>query len=186
MVNVAPDRLAPSNSSLLADLLAKALAIQFGHTRAVAVVGIAPYLPEDLLAKAWAAMRRLGKDWHRREAVVSLAPYLPHPLLLEGLAVAQEMEEEDERTMALAALIPVLSEPWRSQVLDEALLAEGVAAAKSWRKRGRSRTLCALAPYQPEALMAEALTAARGASESWAIAEAMAGLAPYLSESLLP
>jgi hypothetical protein len=167
---------------VLPEALAIARAIGYEYHRAWALAKLAPYLPE-VLPEALAAAKAVELH-HRARELTSLAPYLPKSLLPEALEIAREIRNESDRVRALTGLVPHLP-----QVLPEAL---DVARAIG-DKYNRAIVLMGLVPYVPqvlpEALELGRATWDRGSHEEekeCAMALALAGLAPYLPESLLP
>jgi hypothetical protein len=133
----------------------------------------------------------------------------------EALKAAQAIEDKDERADVLAALAPLLSAPMRAHAMAQALasslmvslswagerlaintphipetgnvqiLANALAAARSEYYSPRVEVLAALAPYLPDALLAEALAFAETVRDKNARAKAFAILAPHLSKVLM-
>jgi NTP pyrophosphatase (non-canonical NTP hydrolase) len=161
-------------------LLTEALEITRGigeeYSRAKALTGLAPHLPE-ILPEALATAREIRNEYYRAKALTGLAPHLPE-ILPEALATAREIGHESNRARALTVLAPYL---------PESLLPEALAIA---REIGdgyeRAKALTGLAPYLPESLLPEALAIAREIGDGYERAKALTGLAPYLPESLLP
>ncbi|WP_253257685.1 NB-ARC domain-containing protein, partial [Microcystis aeruginosa] len=141
----------------------------------LALIGLAPYLPESLLPEALEIARAIKDEYHRAEALTRLAPHLPESLLSEALEIARGIGSESSRAWALTGLAPYLPE----SLLPEALeIARGIG-----NEYYRAEALTGLAPYLPEVLP-EALEIARGIGDEYNRAEALIGLAPHLPEVL--
>ncbi|CCI04006.1 NB-ARC domain-containing protein [Microcystis aeruginosa] len=167
-----------------------------------ALTRLAPHLPESLLPEALKLAREIGNERFRAEVLTRLAPHLPESLLPEALKLAREIGNERFRAEALTGLASYLPE-----VLPEALeFARGVGlefATEVGDERFRAKALTRLAPHLPEVLP-EALEFVRAIGKFYVYshykvdesyfpgvggsicAEALTGLAPYLSGSLLP
>ena len=61
--------------------LADAQAIEDESGRAETLIGLARYLPKELLEEALATARAIEDEWNRAEVLIGLAPYLPMELL---------------------------------------------------------------------------------------------------------
>jgi hypothetical protein len=74
-----------------------------GHTRALSLVALAPFLPEDHLPGAVDAIADLhtGHD----EAIAALAPHLPDHLRRQAIVVVGNLENSLQRAGALAELV---------------------------------------------------------------------------------
>jgi serine/threonine protein kinase len=79
--------------------------------RGVAVKGLTPRLPEDLLQEALATAREVEEDWPRDLAFTALAPELAGLGHLQyALDIAQEIEDEHQRDKALVNMVRQLAE----------------------------------------------------------------------------
>jgi hypothetical protein len=96
-----------------------------GGDRARALVGLAPYLPSDLLAQALEAATAINNSYPRAEALTGLVPYLPAdqrgPVLARALDAATAVDRPEDRAKALAGLVPLLPADRRGPVLAQAL-----------------------------------------------------------------
>ncbi len=131
-----------------------------------------PSLPEELLARALAAVRTFGDVGWRSHLLVKLAPRLPEALLLEVLSAVRAPGEDIHRALVLSALAPRL---------PESLLAEALAGAAALND-GESRSLAleALASRLPASLLTKALDLARTITEGRHRAGALEALVPHL------
>jgi hypothetical protein len=158
--------------------LEAACAIGYEVDQAVALVALAPVLPETLLPQALQAARAMCHEQARSAALAALAPVLPETLLPQALEAARAIGDVRARSAALAALAPVLPGALLPQVLEATH-----AIGDEW---SQSAVLAALAPVLPGALLPQALDAARAVGYEWARSGALAALAPVLPEAHLP
>lgn len=168
------------------------------------------HLPEELLREALTTARRIGDEGIRAQALTRLAQRLEKPIIYEALTAAREIEWDYYREYVLGGLASRLAElscpeealavvkqeikreSIKAEVLkrlalhlSEPSLQEALAAAREIRdpsKRGCA--LAGLAPYLPELLLHEVVTATYQIEES-SQTRVLAELAPYLPESLL-
>jgi alkylhydroperoxidase/carboxymuconolactone decarboxylase family protein YurZ len=190
------------SGSLMAGALDAARAILEEASRAQALTGLAPHVGEDqcraVLTEALAAataIRRgstalISRVTQRAGALAALAPYLSGSLMTEALDAARAIGDEDSRAQALTGLAPHVGQDQCRAVLTEALAA-ATAISRSTRSLARDGTperaerLAALAPYLPEDLLEQALTAAIGISHEDSRADALVGLVPHLPEDMI-
>ena len=158
---------------------------------------LGPHLPES-------SLRTALTNTLKRRTLAALAPYLPESLLVVALDASRRLVDADERTAALIALVPHLSGKLQEEAIVEALkAAPGMSYQGKWKG-----VLSALAPHLSEPLMRQALAVARAIKRTslqtgvtfdrivpWDFepsegelderADALAALAPYLTEPLL-
>jgi hypothetical protein len=143
---------------------------------------LVPYLPEeermDTLLRALAAVESLEWEHSRVQALCNMVPYLPQAVL----AAAERLKDKREQADVLIDLIPYLQESDRADAIKRVL-----AAVKSMEDNPRSfgeweaSMLAALAPYQPEVVLATA----EGFKHEHHRVRALVNLAPYMPESVL-
>ncbi len=204
---------AAQGEGLLRDALALAQALPDEEHRAKALAGLAPHLPIELLYEALATARDIGQPAWRTMALVGLAPSVPadkqNNLLVEALQTARSVWQPSVRVEALGTLAPYLSEAllldaleiarfipnddWRAQAvvglapyLPKTLLREALTMWESWSGYWRARVLVELANRLGElGDVYKALDIAQTIRNEHERAAAMAGLAPYLPDSML-
>jgi len=169
----------PARVRMLQAALAEARSIGDVRLQAQTLVGLAPGLPDPLLAEALSVVRASGPGPWLTEAVSALGPHLPAPLLREALDVVSGIGDwaAQARTLADLGRYGALRVPLRREAM--------IAVNNITDERARAEELSVLAPRLPESLLAEALATARTMSDEAARAEALAGLAPHLPASLL-
>ncbi|NEO22876.1 MAG: hypothetical protein F6K53_04310 [Moorea sp. SIO4A1] len=158
--------------TLLSEALKIARAITDKSSKARALSGLAPYLPE-ILPEALEVARAITNDRDRAYALIRLAPQLPE-ILSEALEAARAITNDRDRADALIRLAPQLPE-----ILPEAL----EAARAITNDRDRAYALSELAPQLPE-ILPEALDAARTITNDRDRGYALSELAPQLPEIL--
>ena len=112
------DKLLPSSSEVLKDALDAAQKIEDKYERSLALVAIAPNLPETerpkVLKDALDAAQKIEDDSYRSLALATIAPNLPQTerpkVLKDALDAAQKIEDDYERFPALEAIAANLSE----------------------------------------------------------------------------
>ncbi len=149
-----------------------------------ALADVASHLSEPLLQEALAAARAFVDKETRAWALSNLVPLLPQPLqgmvLQEALAAARAIADKDIQAWALARLAPYLSEP----LLRETLTAARAIEAES--ERIQAQALAMLVPRLGElGYGEEALAVVQEIYYTKYRTQALARLAPHLSESLL-
>ncbi|MFV2126630.1 hypothetical protein ACFHWS_19140 [Micromonospora sp. LOL_013] len=91
------------------------------YSRAVALGGLAPHLPEDarqpVLDQALAATNQIKDGWDRVVALEYVAPSLPDHQLPEAVRLAESIVEAGPRGVALASLLPYLPRDQRRSAL---------------------------------------------------------------------
>jgi NB-ARC domain/APAF-1 helical domain len=109
----------PENENLLSEVLEVARDIGELY-RAIALGGLAPYLPKNLLSEALEVARGIESELDRAIALSWLAPHLPENLLSEALEVIRGIQVESSRADALGWLAPHLPENLLSEALEVA------------------------------------------------------------------
>jgi hypothetical protein len=139
-------------------ILEKALTISIMITRrtmrARVLVGLAPYLTQDLQGEALAAVHGLPGERERADLLAELAPHLPPNMLVASLAVAHTMREQDARVHALSVLAHHVPESAQTQTVLDAL----AAASNLPHQFERVRALISLMDILPDHLREQALT----------------------------
>ncbi len=103
------------------------------RTRAEALSGLAPHLPEPLKVETLQAARTIQGEEARAKALSGLAPHLPETLKGEALQAARVIRDEEARANALSGLAPHLPEAFKGEALGEALqAAKEVGIIESW------------------------------------------------------
>jgi NB-ARC domain/APAF-1 helical domain len=141
--------------NLLFQVLEITLAMKPGQPQANALIGLAPYLPENLpqiLAQTLEAVHAIPDEFFRSQALAALAEYLPDTLLSQALEIADDIKWERYRAETLSALAPKIPVNLLPKVL--------AAARRLWDGRERVKALSALAYYEPK-ILPEALQIAR-------------------------
>jgi len=158
-------------------------AIEDAEGRAVGLTELVTHLPEPerrgVLVYAMDAARRLESRWTRAHLLAELAKSLPptqrDEVLSEALETALGIEVGSERDRAIAWLAPLLPEP----LVREAL-------SSNWIVEHGSFALSCLAQRLGElGFSDEGLAAVKEIEDDAVRAEAIAGLAPHLSEALV-
>jgi len=186
--------LAPSlaqHPNLVMQALDAACSIGDGGKRSQALAALAPLLTEqpNLLAQTLDTAGSLSSSADCSRVLVALAPSLAgHPaLLFQAAAIARNIRDDDDRSRALIAMASYVPADLRLEVLTQAL-----EAARNIRNdygsygSSCSEALVTLAPSLVEYpdLLSQALEAARNINGESSRSEALAALAPYLSEDL--
>jgi hypothetical protein len=123
---LAAQTLAGLGAHLPADLLPRALsaALAFGHHSLEAVIGLAPYLPVDLLQDAFAAYATAHDPHTRAQALSTLATHLPaehRATVLEDTLEATSLASRHLVVGLLPAVLSVATDPDTAAVAASAL-----------------------------------------------------------------
>lgn len=193
--------------------LERARAITVEGDRAMALLGLAPYLtgeaddqpgeslPAQVVAEVIEFASRLAGQQTQWFSIYDPSPVLGpliRPLARAGyvadaLSLARQVQGSYYRVQALAALLPYLPPEQRQPALDEAL----AGAQEAWNDSVPPDLLAGLAPYLPEeqrlAVVNKVLTKPPdfGDDARWPgynedlVVQILTALAPYLSPSLL-
>jgi hypothetical protein len=139
------------------EAMSAARAIGDGDRRADALVGLAPFLPEELLMDALEEMKAIGDERVKEWALTRLATHFPPTgrLLEEALEAARSIGDGEIKARALTRLAPYLPEGLKTQVVQEAMSIARQLPVLGWRKSPRSAALVSLAPHVPEGLKAQ-------------------------------
>ena len=151
-----------------AGVLAEALPGRHGRPRRVG--------PRPCLGRPRPALA--GTRARRRFPPCPLTPSCP-PLLAEALVAAKALQGDVAPRPCLGCLCPHLAEAERDSVFTQALR----TAMAGELDAARALDLSVLAPYLPEALLADALRAAMAIGDHGARARALGVLAPHLPET---
>jgi hypothetical protein len=166
--------------------------------RAKGIALLAPYLPEELLPEAFTVARTIGDGEpydaaYRTEALVALAPRLSDELQAELIAEVQKWNIFffSYRSEVLVALIPHLSAHLYSTMLAEArsIIQKVYASEKMahiYPEDQVPRVLVALFPHLPRELMPDVLATIEDIEAERSRGYALARIAPYLPEGLVP
>jgi hypothetical protein len=127
-------------------------------TKAEALAGLAPHLPEPdrhtALSDALTAIRTID-PYHQAQALAGLAPHLSPNQLATALDLARTLGFSDARARALAGLVASLPESERPEVVAEVL-----ATPPDYSQYMRADALADLVPPSPPALLPRILAAA--------------------------
>lgn len=163
--------------------LEAAWGIQKPEDRALAMVQLAPYLPQIMLKDVMATVRRLHQPDQKAKALAMIHRYLPaeeHPYVLhEILSIAQSARWRGEATPS--QIVPLLDDPQVGSIVFRA-----IQMLESPDERAAALT--DIAPFLDEPLRSEALWSALAAARMiWGPyrANALVRLAPLLSEPML-
>ena len=144
--------------------------------KASAITGIAPYLKEEQRYEALGIGQKFKDGASQVRAQEGLVPYLYEPVLQDILLKAHRLKNEVWQETIFRALIKrysELGEPSKSiEIIQQCASQEQ-----------RARLLVDLVPLLPDEMRKEALEIALDISTPSFQAKALAGLAPYLSES---
>lgn len=146
--------------------------------RSIALVGVASYIPESLLADALTLAQAIRDENLRVTTLINLAPFLSDSLLEQTLILAQRVDRPDEYARLLLGLARHLPKMLLQQAFSAAV------AMESWRDRARALPGLAVqlaAKGDPE----QVLTAIEEIWDEAQRAEVLAGMAPWLPEPLL-
>jgi hypothetical protein len=160
--------------NLLPEALKLAREIQNKYSRADALKGLAPHLPE-IVPEAFELALGLQIEPDRAKVLIGLAPHLPKNLLFKTSQVVFGIQDESDRVDALIGLAPHLPEIV-PQVLEVIFGIQG--------ESDRVDALIGLAPHLPE-IVPQAFELALGIQDEFYQVKALSGLAPHLSENLL-
>jgi hypothetical protein len=149
-------------------------------SRAEVLVTLAPHLPQEVLAVAWA----VRDERYRAEVLVTLAPHLPQeeqgPVYQQALEAARAIRSEGYRAKVLGTLAPHLPQEEQGRVYQQALEAAR-AIENEW---SRAKVLGTLAPHLPQEeqgpVYQQALEAARAITDERYRAKVLGTFAPYL------
>lgn len=165
------------------EILATAQKIRQEKRRAVALVTIAPYLPQDTLVLA----QEIDNNEDRAEVLAAVAshlsPEMQSMVLGEVLAATKEIHDKWRFAEVLAPVISLLPE----EIRDDALAALHEALTLKWGEYDlfteiHEARVRAIAPYLPQV----ALGAAKCIGDSWERTKVMAMIIPYLPEEARP
>ncbi|MGH8066267.1 MAG: hypothetical protein ACRERE_13740, partial [Candidatus Entotheonellia bacterium] len=179
-----------SREEVLTEAFNDACAIQLVDYRVAALSALIPHIPEALLPVVRETVEPLNLFEDRAQVLTSLVPRLSGAAREEVLAEALKMARgpfDDPR--ALVNLSPHLPEPRRIEVLRQALEAvQEIYQSRDddWDASHRGSALLRLVPKLPEALLPEALEAAREIVSPQHQADVLMYLARHMPESLVP
>jgi hypothetical protein len=123
------------------------------YSGALALEGLAPLLPADLLKQAVESVAVRMRGYYRRRAIEALAPHLPDDLLPHALAAGSAIDDNMHRVQALASLALHVRLDERRAVLEQVLEA---ADAADGGQRNR-QAFEAIAPVLPADLVERAV-----------------------------
>ena len=144
--------------------------------RVLALSGLAPYLPSDLLNEALTAARETNIAVYRAEALTDIVQYLPseqrRQVLVDALSAVKEIPREETRKWTLVEV---------ASKLPSDLIGETLLVAKTFSDQNvRLDVLTRIAPLLPPPLLSEALTAAKEIGDKQERLYAVVGLCPFL------
>lgn len=162
--------------ALLRNALADARAITDSWEQVVALVALAPHLPETLLRVICkSALAHDTRQENLSMVLNRLAPHLPDALLRE--IMTEVMRRPTDFSSAFGSLVP------HAPVATLAWALDTIRAIPKVEDRGS--LLADLAPSLPEALLPEALEIAKSLSQGRGLAEAMRQIPRRLPEGYL-
>ncbi len=166
-----------STSTLLPEIMTVVRKIEKSDARSKVLMHIAPHLAElNRFETALAIMQEIDGSFYI-DGFKKLAPYLVTTMLPEVLTIVQSLDQEIDQLEMRVGLAPCST---------ETVLQETFAAVLEIKDNTiQLQMLVDLAPFLPEA-QEEALRIARVIEDEWARCDALARLAPYISEALLP
>jgi len=157
--------------------------------------GLASYLSQEQIRRAWEITKSLTWEYGRVEAIVALAPYLSDNLMLEALEVNKSIQNESYRGQTFEELVPYLPSefipnaleiidsmqpnyryetslkalaPRLSQELIAQLHRKACSLDEEDQEHQKGTLLICLAPYLSPELMTQTLEMARGMQdECW-------------------
>ncbi len=135
----------------------------------------------SVVAVALAAASTVEYESSRADALISLAPYLDPELAASAAAVAGRLTDDRQRLTVLAHLIPHLSEDARRSTVVRALRA---VHDIDDRYHAKTTLLTELAPHLPDNFLPAAIDIARTVTDPAYRVEALATLAPRLTDRL--
>lgn len=153
-------------------------AIEDEWMRATALVRMAAYLPDSLLARVLSLIREFARRDAQVHVLVGIAAYLPESALRQALQMAETLLTHEDRKSVLVELIPRVA-----QIIDPQAALQRALALRDLR--ARAEVLIRVAPYLDEPDLARVLTEVQRVGYGAARAEAVAQLAPYLPASML-
>ena len=170
------------------ELLPRAFAIATAmtHGRSSVLSDLAPYLSSEQADDALLAASYAPGDHRHQDVLISLAPYMSSEQLTLALEVAAAISNNWAKSEVYAALLPYVTESERPGLLAHVLetTSRNIAFGGS-----RAEDFAALVPYIPESqrsgIVADALARTVDLSDG-GTAWALAVLAPYLPQNLLP
>jgi hypothetical protein len=189
----------------------RAIDRSYGHARAEAIAGLAPYLEPRLFGEALAVVKEIWAS-ARRMALDSLAPRLSEPFLRKALAASLEVGDNSTLLQAQLGLAAELARAgkgqsllgWAAQIpweggevisrlapyLSPEQQTPVVDIARTLQPEGRAKALLGLAtasedPRQRKRWLAQALTAARKIGSPAEKLIALCRLLPHLDGAVL-
>lgn len=171
---------------VLDEVLAAALRVEEAREPAHTLGVLIPHLPEIMLRQVLEAMPRIHSFFDQAKVLASLRPFLTEPLWAEALAAARLVRPNDERARVLAELASQMSGSWQIEAVRDALSAASETPVEGiFLSHKRAEVMASVATHLPAAFVREALALMRQISDEPHRAEALAALAPYVSERLL-
>lgn len=163
--------------------------VENGWKTASALDALASQLTGPLVAEALKIARGINNESLKANALTALAGQLrgreKETVIGEALSLANNIDKKAQRAEVLAALAPHLSGDEKESALRSALSAvrgiEGLIPAQD--DQTRAKVLARLVPELSGSLLTEALSVVRGMGVGRARAEALAALAPQLTEA---
>jgi hypothetical protein len=142
---------------------------------ASAIVGIAPYLNQDLRLEALAMVGKFKDPGSLVRALESLIPFLDEPDLEEVLSKPLTLKNEVLQNIIIGAIARrylEIGEPAKAIALNQYCKSD----------EQRVKLLTDLIPFSPESLRSEILNIAHAIEKSTHRASVLLGIAPFLSE----
>jgi hypothetical protein len=174
------------SETLLDDALDIARTIKDLFWRVKAVTKLALCLSNPgrrrILCEALDTVRMIKSDIDRSKALKELVPHLPELLLEEVLTLAREISNKSSRAGALLSIVPYLCSERQEQVLRESLALTQTINQTNQKAQflAESSLWLAVLGHPVDALRTAQTIRMRGAK-----VDALVGIAPHLSTSLL-
>jgi len=174
---------------LLREAISTANAASNPYYRATTLAALASHLPDKMLADAVGMIASTPAAAARGDVLAVLAPYLPSPereqAISETLAAISATSDPYDWARVYAELVPSLRGEQRAQAVKEALKAlKDIPLFFHSSRFTRADVLSRLAPYLPDAELANALSIAM-VTNFEDRPRALAELAPRLPDELL-
>jgi hypothetical protein len=151
-----------STTDLLTEALADIHAMHYGEERSVALFGICPYLPEELLNKALETACSIPVENERAIVLSALAPRLSQDVLAEVLSAVPKIWRAEARILVLTRIVPYLL----PELLDKAL-----SVARQIGVKAMIGFIQYLPPRKKEEFLTDALEIARNLENDYSQAE---------------
>jgi len=156
--------------------------VQSEAYQAPTIAKIVPFMDEEQLRHLVVFTGEMHEEDHRSEALEGLAPFLSEPLLQEALNVAQLNQDNENQIQAMRWLAALLPSTERQRFID------GVDEPLPPDEDGTMRESSIGLPIEIRGLTNQPAAALKAAAEigfEGKRGKALAGLAPFLDETLI-